>query len=196
MLVAGAFVDRTGDRRKDPDWLAEALANSESRFVPVWRNRCLAGGEPPRVVLLQRDAIQEFISEDNAIFLGLFRNQPAFAVAIDPAIDPPFGLLGEFVDLRTLGTMLPPDEANRRITGRILRYHFRPGIRNEDNELLETGLRIEVQAEIRDRSGNILKQTEISSQTGPADLRSGACLQTTCFGRPGRCRSRTTRSAV
>ena len=62
--------------------------------------------------------------------------------------------------------LLPPDEANRRITGRILRYHFRPGIRNEDNELLETGLRIEVQAEIRDRSGNVLKQTEISSQTG------------------------------
>lgn len=111
-VFAGAFVDRTGDRRKDPDWLADALANEKSRFVPVWGDRCLAGGDPPKAVLLERPAIEEFIAEDNVIFLGLFRGHPAFAVGIDPAIDAPFGLLGEFRDLRSLGTMLPPDEAN------------------------------------------------------------------------------------
>ena len=38
-VFAGAFVDRSGERRKDPDWLAEALSNSETRFVPVWGDR-------------------------------------------------------------------------------------------------------------------------------------------------------------
>jgi hypothetical protein len=27
IVFAGAFVERTGERRKDPDWLAEALAD-------------------------------------------------------------------------------------------------------------------------------------------------------------------------
>lgn len=111
-VFAGAFVDRSGDRRKDPDWLAEALSNDDTRFVPVWGDRCLAGGDPPETVLLEHDAIAEFITEDNVIFLGLFRNQPAFAVGIDHGVEAPFASLGEFRDLRSLGTMLPPDEAN------------------------------------------------------------------------------------
>ena len=111
-MFAGAFVDRIGERRKDPDWLAEALANENARFVPVWGDRCLLGGDPPATVLLDRAAVDEFLDEDNAIFLGLFRDQPAFAVSIDGSLDAPFGELGEFKDLRFLGTVLPPDEAN------------------------------------------------------------------------------------
>ena len=111
-VFAGAFVDRTGDRRKDRDWLADALSDSNSRFVPVWGDRCLAGGDPPKAVLLERESIEAFVDEDNVIFLGLFRNHFAFAVGIDEDIEAPFGLLGEFRDLRSLGTMLPADEAN------------------------------------------------------------------------------------
>ena len=111
-VFAGAFVDRSGERRKDPDWLAEAMSAKGTRFVPVWGDRCLVGGDPPGAVLLKRQAIAPFIDEDNVIFLGLFRNQPAFAVAIDREADAPFVELGEFKDLRFLGTVLPPDEAN------------------------------------------------------------------------------------
>jgi NAD+ diphosphatase len=111
-VFAGAFVDRTGDLRKDPDWLADALHNSNTRFVPVWGDQCLAGGDPPQAVLLEREAIDDYITDDNVIFLGLFRNDPAFAVGISRDIEAPFGLLGEFRDLRFLGTMLPADEAN------------------------------------------------------------------------------------
>ncbi len=111
-VFAGAFVDRIGERRKDPDWLAEALAEKSSRFVPVWGDRCLVGGNPPSAILLDRAAIGSFVSDDDAIFLGLFRNQPAFAVPIDGNVEAPFGEFGEFKDLRFLGTVLPPDEAN------------------------------------------------------------------------------------
>ena len=119
-VFAGAFVDRTGERRKDPDWLAEALSSQETRFVPVWGDRCLVGGDPPGAVLLTSDEVSEFVDGDNVIFLGLFRDQPAFSVAIDREIAAPFGELGEFKDLRFLGTVLPADEANLAAHARAL----------------------------------------------------------------------------
>lgn len=119
-VFAGAFVDRSGERRKDTDWLAEALSKSETRFVPVWGDRCLVGGDPPGAVLLTREQLGDFITDDNVIFLGLFRNQPAFAVPMARDLDPPFQELGEFKDLRFLGTVLPPDEANLAAHARAL----------------------------------------------------------------------------
>ena len=111
-VFAGAFVDRSGERRKDPDWLAEALAGEDTRFVPVWGDRCLVCGDPPGTVLLTREDVADFIDDDNLIFLGLFRGQPAFAVAISRELEAPFADLGEFKDLRFLGTVLQADEAN------------------------------------------------------------------------------------
>lgn len=111
-VFAGAFVDRSGERRKDADWLDDALLHEDSRFVPVWGDHCLVGGEPVQTVLLDRPQIEPFIAEHNLIFLGLFRDRPAFALAISGEVEPPFGELGEFRDLRYLGLVLPPDEAN------------------------------------------------------------------------------------
>lgn len=111
-VFAGAFVDRSGERRKDLDWLAEASASADARFVPVWGRRCLVGGEPPHALLLDRAQADAFVDEDKLIFLGLFRNQPAFAVAIDGDQEQPFTELGQFEGLRFLGTKLPLDEAN------------------------------------------------------------------------------------
>jgi NAD+ diphosphatase len=119
-VFAGAFVDRSGERRKDSDWLAEALAGDETRFVPVWGDRCLVGGDPPGAVLLTREQVGDFVTDESVIFLGLFRNQPAFAVHITRELDPPFAELGEFKDLRFLGTVLPPDEANLAAHARAL----------------------------------------------------------------------------
>ena len=111
-VFAGAFVDRIGERRKDHDWLARAIAGDDSRFVPVWGDQCLVGGDPLHAVMLKRHQIEQFVEEKDLIFLGLFRNQPAFAVAIRGDVDEPFRELGEFHDLRFLGSVLPPDEAN------------------------------------------------------------------------------------
>ena len=111
-VFAGAFVDRSGEMRKDADWLKEALTNEETRFVPVWGDHCLVGGEPLHLMLLERHQIESFLDEHNQIFLGLFRGKPAFAVSIAADGTPPYPELGEFQDLRYLGTVLPADEAN------------------------------------------------------------------------------------
>lgn len=111
-VFAGAFVDRSGERRKDSEWLGDALDDPQTRFVPVWGDRCLVGGDPLQSVLVERHQVDSFIDEQNLIFLGLFRDRPAFAVAISDKLDPPYAELGEFQDLRFLGTVLPADEAN------------------------------------------------------------------------------------
>jgi NAD+ diphosphatase len=111
-VFAGAFVDRSGERRKDPDWLAQAVSSADSCFVPVWGEQCLVGGDPQHAVLLQRSQVEAFVDDQELIFLGLFRDQPAFAFAIDGSIPAPFEDFGEFHDLRHLGTVLPADEAN------------------------------------------------------------------------------------
>ncbi len=111
-MFAGAFVDRSGEMRKDAQWLSEALTHAETRFVPVRGDHCLVGGDPLQLKLLQRHQIENFLDGHNQIFLGLFRGRPAFAVAIAADGPPPYAELGEFQDLRYLGSVLPADEAN------------------------------------------------------------------------------------
>jgi len=111
-VFAGAFVDRIGERRKDSAWLAEAVRNEQSCFVPVWGEQCLIGGDPLRAILLSRGQVGSMVDDQELIFLGLFRDRPAFAISINAAANAPFPELGEFHDLRYLGTVLPPDEAN------------------------------------------------------------------------------------
>ena len=111
-IFAGAFVDRSGHRRGDADWLRSALDSADSVFVPVWGDKCLATGEPLSAVLLSRPDVSGFLSSDNGIFLGLYRERPAFAVPIEPSGEAPFADLGQFHDLRYLGSSLAADEAN------------------------------------------------------------------------------------
>ena len=84
-IFAGAFVDRSGHRRKDPEWLQAAVDSPECRFVPIWGDKCLAGGDPVRTVLLERSEVAEFLESQETIFLGMFQGQPVFAVEIDSA---------------------------------------------------------------------------------------------------------------
>jgi len=111
-VFAGAFVDRSGERRKDPDWLSEAVKSGDSRFVPVWGEQCLVGGKPVEAILLKRQHVENVIADQDLIFLGVFKDHPAFAIAIEGGGEAPFRDFGEFQDLRYLGTVLPPDEAN------------------------------------------------------------------------------------
>ena len=96
-VFAGAFVDRSGERRKDSDWIAAAIESDESWFVPVWGEQCLVTGDPPQMLLLAREAVSDCMDEHELIFLGLFRQRPAFAFAIEGA-EPPFAGQGEFHD--------------------------------------------------------------------------------------------------
>ena len=110
-VFAGAFVDRSGELRKDADWLADALTSDDSRFVAVWNDKFLVGVETAGVVLLEGRELDHAAAEQELIFLGIFRDSPTFAIEIG-GDDAPFQELGEFQELRYLGTVLPPDEAN------------------------------------------------------------------------------------
>ena len=119
-VFAGAFVDRIGEKRKDPDWLDKAMQAPDSLFMPVWGDRCLVDSERPACRLLSRDDVDGLFDPDDAIFLGLFRDRPAFAIALDKNDPPPFEALGQFRDLRFIGTELPADEANLAAHARAL----------------------------------------------------------------------------
>ncbi len=103
-VFAGAFVDRSGEMRKDTDWLNEAMADPETRFVPVWGDHCLVGGDPLKLRLLEHHQIVHLFDKqdenNNQIFLGLFRGKPAFAVSLTADDQPPFPELGQFQELR------------------------------------------------------------------------------------------------
>jgi len=109
---AGAFVDRSWHRREDPDWLRLASRDPDACFVPVWGDQCLASGEPLRAVLLPAAEVAEHLDVQDIIFLGMYRDKPAFAFRIEPENHAPFAGLGQFHDLRYLGGVLPADEAN------------------------------------------------------------------------------------
>ena len=79
---------------------------------PYGGDQCLVTGDPQRTVLLERSQLPADVDEHELIFLGIFRDQPAFAVPFDGRAAAPFPQHGEFKDLRFLGTTLPPDEAN------------------------------------------------------------------------------------
>lgn len=117
---AGAFVDRSGHRRHDPEWLRQAAHSAASRFLPVWRNKCLASGEPLRAVLLEATDAAGQLRDEELIFLGMYRDQPAFAFRIDPSAEQPFTDHGDYHDLRYLGGVLPADEANLVAQARAL----------------------------------------------------------------------------
>ena len=119
-VFAGAFVDRVGERRKDPEWQADAITAEDSLFLPVWGDRCLVKNGDPACCLLPRAAVDHLLDVDELIFLGLFRNRPAFAFAIPREEEPPFAELGDYKDLRVIGTELPPDEANLAAHARAL----------------------------------------------------------------------------
>lgn len=120
-VFAGAFVDRSGERRMDAAWLGSALTSQETYFVPVHQDKCLVIGDPPHLALLERAGVEAYLASGaETIFLGLFRDRPAFAVVIGADAEPPTAELGQYQDLRFIGTMMPADEANLAAHARAL----------------------------------------------------------------------------
>ena len=115
----GSPLDRAADRREDEAFVARALADPETLFVPVWRARSLMKGVPegrPEAVLLTGAAAEAVrMAGGPWSFLGLWEGRPVFAVDCSAAEDPlpllPEGM-GGFTDLRAVAGLLPPGEAS------------------------------------------------------------------------------------
>ncbi len=111
-VFAGAFVDRCAHRREDPDWLKKAIDSDAGCFVPVWGDKCLGSEEPIHAMLLDRQVVGDDLQDREVIFLGMFRDKPTFAFGLNESSEAPYQDIGEFHDLRYLGSVLPADEAN------------------------------------------------------------------------------------
>ena len=115
----GSPIDRAGHRRDDADWIAQALADPETLFAPVWRSRSLMkgveAGKPEAVLLTGGAAEAVRMAGGPWAFLGFWAGKPVFTVDCSGAEDPlpllPEGM-GGFTDLRQVAGLLPAGEAS------------------------------------------------------------------------------------
>jgi len=115
---AGNPLDRAGDRRNDPDWLAAQAANPEALALVFWDGRPLLEdhADGPRLTWIALTHARNLIrDEDRELFLGLWKGSPCFAVELGGAADPaagPVAGLGVFTELREAAAVLSgPDAA-------------------------------------------------------------------------------------
>ena len=120
---AGNPLDRAGDRRNDPAWLAEQEANPEALAMVLWNGAPLIEGEQtPRLAWLSLAHARD-LSPRGEVFLGLWNEAPAFAVELGGSIDPASGPvqgLGQFQDMRTAAALLPGADAAMAGTAKSL----------------------------------------------------------------------------
>ena len=99
--------DRAGERRADAGWIAAARADPQALVVPLSGLRVLVDGpeEAPRVLLATAADLGVELGE-TSVFLGLLEGRPVFSVEADERT------LGtaHYVELRSVGTLLPPAE--------------------------------------------------------------------------------------
>ncbi len=128
----GSPLDRASERRGDAAFLASALADTRSLFVPLWRNRNLLrvgkeGGM--EAVFVGKEAASALApglsSQWPWAFLGLWQERAVFAVDLS-AVNEPLALLagveGEFRDLRPTTGLLPAAQAAILALARALLY--------------------------------------------------------------------------
>ncbi len=111
---SGGELDRAAHLRTDPAWLARALSDPRSRFVPFWRGQALiAKGEVPRAVYLPGP-----VPAGPHVFLGLVAGVPVFALDVSAREAPPDYGVGAFAELRNLTALLPAADATVLATAR------------------------------------------------------------------------------
>jgi len=114
---AGNPLDRAGDQRNNPDWLAEQAANPDALGAVFWDGKPLledhAGGL--RLTWMALAHARSLMREDEReLFLGLWKGAPCFAIELggpaDPATGPVQGL-GTFTEMREAAAVLSATDA-------------------------------------------------------------------------------------
>ena len=123
LFYSGLALDRSTERRRDPDWIASALASPAARVVPVWRTQNLVledQGGPRAAFLTVEQAAALGVATETLLLLGHGPEGTFFAADLttveDPAAIPDLAAAGRFADLRGFGPMLP------RAEGTLLAY--------------------------------------------------------------------------
>ncbi|WP_159846825.1 NAD(+) diphosphatase [Brevundimonas sp. G8] len=112
---AGNPLDRAGDLRNDPEWLAEQAGKPYAQAMVLWEGRPLIAetAEGPRLTWLAMSHARTLV-RDREAFLGLWNDEPVFAIEFEGSIDPTDGPLvgvGAFHELRSAAAILPAADA-------------------------------------------------------------------------------------
>ncbi len=112
---AGNPLDRAGDQRNSPDWLAEQAANPDALACVFWDGRPLLEdhADGPRLAWVALTHARDLV-KDRELFLGLWKGSPCFAVEFEGAADPATGPvqgLGVFTEMREAAAMLSATDA-------------------------------------------------------------------------------------
>lgn len=115
LWYTGAPLDRLSHRRTDASWLAERLANADTRLVPVWRNQNLSHQEDDRALLPTIGEARELLEAGKHVsLLGIRDGQAYFAIDLshhdDPYQHPLLQAQGAFEDLRKFGPAIDQHE--------------------------------------------------------------------------------------
>lgn len=134
-VYEGLTLDRTAERRRDPDWLASRLADKASRILPVWRERNLVravpDGETPLPAWLSPDdALTICGAEAELVLLGVADDVAHFALSLshleEEAALAAIGPFGALAELRSIGALLDEGDAAMLAYGRaITTWHNR-----------------------------------------------------------------------
>jgi NAD+ diphosphatase len=120
MTFGGNPLDRAGDRRTDPAWLA--AQRTVGLFLPLWQNKPLVIDGRAGFLPWRTDW-----QDGTCVFLGLDENQPLFAIDIagesEPALEG-----GRFQDMRASAFVLPAaDTAMAGQAKALIDWHRRHG---------------------------------------------------------------------
>jgi NAD+ diphosphatase len=127
-------LDRAPHLRRDDDWVADSLSGTDSRIIPVWRDRSLifAGGDengtPASVMLTNSNAAPILEVAETIIFLGLEDNIAYYAADLPIDKEPedlPLPAGAEFEDLRYVASIIDQAEAGYLAYARALSHWHR-----------------------------------------------------------------------
>ncbi|HZV85272.1 MAG TPA: NAD(+) diphosphatase, partial [Brevundimonas sp.] len=112
---AGNPLDRAGDLRNDPNWLAEQAGRPDALALVLWEGRPLLEdhADGRRLAWLSLEHARAVVP-DREVFLGLWKDAPCFAVEVEGSVDPatgPLAGLGAFHEMREAAALLSGPEA-------------------------------------------------------------------------------------
>jgi len=117
-------LDRASVQRRDAGWLANRLADPESRLLPVWRGQnLLRDDDVPAAAFLSRGQAESLLAGARDIaLLGLIGDTAHFAVDLSHRAEPPALPGARFADLRSVGAIIERDQGGLLAYARGLVY--------------------------------------------------------------------------
>ena len=130
LSYTGNGLDRAATLRRDSVWLATRLVADDTRVMPIWRgNNLVFAGNVPAPAILCGDAARRVGDAATMVaFLGLAESVAVFAAdlsAMDEAAAVEIAGGGEFIDIRSIGWLLPHRDAGVMAYARGIAYWHR-----------------------------------------------------------------------